>query len=113
MSSALISFSVVFSRFCFLHLFYLFFWFRSLSVCSLDCFFFFGSGHYLLFVGCRWQRLNLLSSSVSTETGTGLRVRVVSHLPIEMLQIDFRCRLRERKRQAKHCQIFYFNLFGE
>lgn len=100
MSSALISFSVVFSRFCFLHLFYLFFWFRS--VFFLFCFFF-GLGHYLLFVGCRWQRLNLLGSSVSSETGTGLRVRVVSHLPIEMLQIDFRCRLGERKRLTKHC----------
>lgn len=101
MSSALISFSVVFSRFCFLHLFYLFFWFRS--VFFVFFFLFFGLRHYLLFVGCRWQRLNLLGSSVSSETGTGLRVRIVSHLPIEMLQIDFRCRLGEGKGLSKHC----------
>lgn len=98
MSSALIGFSVVFSRFCFLHLFYLFFWFRSVFFLVFFCL-----GHYLLFVGCRWQRLNLLGSSVSSETGTGLRVRVVSHLPIEMLQIDFRCRLGKRKGLSKHC----------
>lgn len=73
----------------------------------LSIFFVFGSGHYLLFVGCRWQRLNLPGSSVSSETGTRLRVRVVSHLSIEMLQIDFRCRLGHAKKDLPTIAKYY------